>query len=325
MKEHFLSIYRPLRDFLFSIVNREFLIFLFFLVISGAFWLLSTLNDSDDYEFAIPVSLTGVPRDVIITTGFEDTLRVTVQDRGFTLAAYLYAKKIKPIALNFQTYAKSNGQGHVPLADLQKNIYRSLYSSSKILSVKPEKLEFYYNHGQSKKIPVRLNGTVTPSKSHYLAQTRFSPNRVTVYADKKLLDSIKFVLTEKLKITNFDDTVVQTVNLQAMKGAKIVPSQVMITLCPDVLTEESVEVPIRAVNMPEGKILRTFPPRVKVRFVTGASMYRLIKPEHFHVEADFKELSEKHPEKCQLILRHIPAGVKNAKLEISQVDYLIEQ
>ena len=110
-----------------------------------------------------------------------------------------------------------------------------------------------------------------------------------------------------------------------MKGVKIVPSQVMITLCPDVLTEESIEVPIHAVNMPEGKTLRTFPPRVKVRFVAGASMYRLIKPEHFRVEANFKELSENHPEKCRLYLRHIPGGVKNAQLEITQVDYLIEQ
>ena len=122
MKEQFLRIYRPLRDFLFSIVNREFLIFLFFLVVSGVFWLLSTLNDTDEYEYAIPVSLAGVPRDVIITTSFEDTLRVTIEDRGFMLATYYYARPFKPIALSFQHYAKSNGRGLIPLADLQKNI-----------------------------------------------------------------------------------------------------------------------------------------------------------------------------------------------------------
>ena len=314
-----------MKNFLFSIVNREFLIFMFFLALSGVFWLQSVLSEESEFEFAIPVSLTNVPRDIIITSGYEDTLRVTLQDRGFTLAAYKYGKRFKPITLNFQTYAKGNGQGHILMADLQKNVYRYLYSSTKVVSIKPEKLEFYYNHGQSQKVPVRLNGNVTPAKSHYLVRTSFSPSSVTVYAEKAMLDSIKYVLTEELKITNFDDTVVQTVNLQAMKGVKIVPSQVMITLCPDVLTEESVEVPIRAINMPEGKTLRTFPPRVKVRFVAGASMYRLIKPEHFHVEADFRELNENHPEKCRLYLRKIPAGVKNAQLEISQVDYLIEQ
>ncbi|MBR1469839.1 MAG: YbbR-like domain-containing protein [Prevotella sp.] len=326
MKEQLLRIFRPLKNFLFRIVNREFLIFLFFLLISGAFWLLTTLNEIDEYEYKIPVNMTGVPRDVIITTSFEDTLHVTLRDRGFTLAAYLFGNRIKPVVLNFQTYAtKGVGRGIVPPGELQKLVYRNLYGSSKIVTVKPERLDFYYNFGQSQKVPVRLNGTITPAKSYYLARTISSPSSVTIYADRDLLDSIKHIYTEPLKITNFEDTVVQTVNLQKIKGVKIVPEQVVITLCPDVLTEESIEVPIHAVNMPEGNILRTFPPRVKVKFVAGATLFRQIKPEQFLVEADFRELVDKHPEKCPLYLRKIPSGVKNAQLEITQVDYLIEQ
>ena len=34
------------RNFLFSRANREFLIFLFFLALSGIFWLLTTLNET---------------------------------------------------------------------------------------------------------------------------------------------------------------------------------------------------------------------------------------------------------------------------------------
>ena len=63
----------------------------------------------------------------------------------------------------------------------------------------------------------------------------------------------------------------------------IVPSEVKVTFCPDVLTEESVEVPIQAVNMPQGKVLRTFPSKVKVIFTTGASMFRSIQAANFNV------------------------------------------
>ena len=315
-----------MKNFLFSTVNREFLIFLFFLALSGAFWLLITLNENHEYEYQIPVSMTDVPRNIVITTDVEDTLHVTIKDKGFVLAAYLYARQLKPVKLNFQNHAtKNTGRGQVTQAELQRKIYTNLYGSSKIVSIKPEKLDFYYNHGQSQKVPVRLAGNVTPAKSYYLSRMTFSPNNVTIYAEKKLLDSIKYVLTEDLKITNFEDTVVKTVNLQAMKGVKIVPSQVVLTLCADVLTEESIEVPIHAVNIPEGQTLRTFPPRVKVRFIVGASTFRQIKADEFRVEADCKELLKDHPEKCQLYLRKIPAGVKNAQLEITQVDYLIEQ
>jgi hypothetical protein len=86
-----------------------------------------------------------------------------------------------------------------------------------------------------------------------------------------------------------------------------------------------VEVPITAINMPKGKILRTFPSRVKVKFVVGASMFRLIRAEHFKVVADYDELSRRPSDKCNIYLKATPHGATKARLEFNQVDYLIEQ
>ena len=78
MKEQLFEIGRFIKNFLFSIVNREFLIFLFFLIVSGTFWLLMALNETVEREFEVPVSLVGVPKDVVITTDIQDTLKVTL-------------------------------------------------------------------------------------------------------------------------------------------------------------------------------------------------------------------------------------------------------
>ena len=56
------------KNFLFGFVNKEFLIFLFFLALSGTFWLLMTLNESYEKELKIPVYLTNIPKNVIITS-----------------------------------------------------------------------------------------------------------------------------------------------------------------------------------------------------------------------------------------------------------------
>jgi hypothetical protein len=77
--------------------------------------------------------------------------------------------------------------------------------------------------------------------------------------------------------------------------------------------------------MPEGKVLRTFPSRVKVRFSVGANQFRQIKPEQFRVEADFSAIGDKPSEKCPIYLRQAPPNVSNARLEIGMIDYLIEQ
>ena len=138
---------------------------------------------------------------------------------------------------------------------------------------------------------------------------------------------MKFIPTESLSITNIQDTVIKTVNLAKINGVKVVPEKVNIKIYPDVLTEESVEVPIKAINMPEGTILRTFPQRVRILFTAGASMVRDIKahPESFIVTADYNDFGKEHTEKCQLTLHTKPRSVHSARLEISQIDYLIEQ
>ena len=40
------DIFKNIRRFLFGWANREFLIFLFYLIVAGIFWLLTTLNES---------------------------------------------------------------------------------------------------------------------------------------------------------------------------------------------------------------------------------------------------------------------------------------
>ena len=146
-----------------------------------------------------------------------------------------------------------------------------------------------------------------------------------MYATKDILDSISYVSTEYLNLENFEDTVVQMVNLKTIRGVKVVPTQTQVTLYPDILTEETIDVPITAVGMPSGKVLRTFPPRVKVSFVAGASLIRNIKPEQFKVVVNYEEVASHPSDKCNIYLRQVPHGVSMPRLEVSQVDYLIEQ
>ena len=148
---------------------------------------------------------------------------------------------------------------------------------------------------------------------------------VTAYANKKVLDELKYVEIEPFNYRNLQDTIRRNVRLQKIRGVKLVPSTVRLSVYPDVLTEESIEVPVSAVNMPAGMVLRTFPSRVTVRFTIGASQFRMIRPEQFNVVVDYLTLAENPSDKCTLQLRSVPSSVSKAKLELDKVDYLLEQ
>lgn len=320
------QIFKVVGNFLFSSQNKEFLIFLFFLLLSGAFWLMMALNETYEEELKVPVRLVGMPRNAVMTDEPADTVKVTVRDKGFTLVTYKYGHWFRPLTFKFATYANEDqGHGAIPAADIIKQVQSQLYGSSKLLSVKPEKLDFYFTYGASKKVPIRFRGKISTSKSYYLAHTEFSPMMVTAYANKKVLDELKYVEIEPFNYRNLQDTIRRNVRLQKIRGVKLVPSTVRLSVYPDVLTEESIEVPVSAVNMPAGMVLRTFPSRVTVRFTIGASQFRMIRPEQFNVVVDYQTLAENPSDKCTLQLRSVPSSVSKAKLELDKVDYLLEQ
>ena len=316
------NILKTVRNFLFSGLNKEFLIFLFFLALSGAFWLLMTLNETMEREFKIPMRLSGVPRNAVITGELPDTVRITVRDKGFTLVTYDF----RPLVFRFSNYAdEDEGKGVIPLTDVQKQVLSQMYGSSKLLQVKPGAFDFYFTYGTSKKVPVVFRGKITTNKSYYLAHTEFYPSMVTVYANKQQLDKLQTVEIEPFNYRNLQDTIRQAVKIRKIRGVKIVPPTVRLSVYPDVLTEEAIDVPITAINMPPGMVLRTFPSKVTVRFTIGASLFRTIKPNLFKVVVDYEELAANPSDKCTLQLRSVPRSVSKASLEIDRVDYLLEQ
>lgn len=320
------SIWRLFRDFLFSRTNKELLIFVFFIALSGIFWLSMTLNETYEQEFSIPVTVVGVPKNVVLTSEETDTIRMTIRDKGITLAAYMYGDMLKNVKINFKPYAHSNGTGIVTTSELQKIVYQHLVSSSKIISTKPDKLEFFYNYGANKRVPVRWTGRVIPEDLYFISRVKYYPDSVDVYASQTLLDSISVVYSEHLNYVNFRDTLVVNANLEKIKGVKMVPDHIKMEFFTDVLTEEKLDgIPVEGINMPPGKILRTFPMKVTVSFVTGVSVYRSLKPEDFTIVADYDEIAANPSEKCRIYIKKSPPGISRVHLNINEVDYLIEE
>ncbi|WP_028896771.1 CdaR family protein [Prevotella sp. HUN102] len=329
-----LNIFDKVRNLLLKIFNKEFLIFLFFLALSGLFWLSNTLDDTYEKEIPIDIRLTGIPKNVVLTSEVDSTIRVTIKDKGYILAMYLFSKEIRPLTFDFSTYRNLNNSGEITIAEIQKLLGQQLYSSTKITAVKSNNLSFTFNYGQHKKVSVKISGMAIPAEGYFLTRVQFTPDSVTVYAEKELLDSIREAYTESQEILNFTEMKELNVNLRKIKNAKFVPNTVKMQLYPDVLIEETVEVPIKAINVPEDKVMRVFPGKIKVVFAAGTARVKAmpknietqqILPDGFTAVVDYKEVENGTSDKCRVYLRATPNGIRNARPVADKVDYLIEQ
>ena len=315
------------RNFLFSTVNGEFLIFLFFLCLSGIFWLLMPLNITYEREFKVPVRIVNVPENVVLTSDETDTIRVVLRDKGLVLVRYYYGKGLKPLDLNFKSYARdSKGTTSVGMAELARLLSMQLSASTRIVTTKNEKVDIFYNYGKKKNVPVKWHGNVVPEQMYFISNVEYLPDSVLVYASDEQLDIIQAAVTEPIDVSNFRDTLTVECKIKKIKGVKFVPEMVKVKFMTDVLTEESIgDIPVTGINVPEGKVLRTFPSKVTVKFVTGVNQFRKIEKKDFVVVADYNDVAKGNSEKCKIQLRSVPHGVSRASISVKEVDYLIEE
>lgn len=308
-----------------KIWNKQFLIFLFFLALSSVFWIFQTLNETYEEDFQVPLELRNVPSNVVITTDLPENLHILLRDKGSQLLAYRYTRQFKPVVVDYNTY--SNPSGHVSILgnELQRQIAAQLLPGTQMLRLKPDTLDFYYNFGQFKRVPIRPLGEVRAGRLYSLAKTVYSEDSVTVYASREQLDTITAAYLQPFNLRNLTDTTHVKSNFVKVKGAKFVPAQIGVTFCIDRLVEKTIQVPVQQVNFPASKQLRTFPATVKVTFQVGMGLYRKITSENFVLVVNYEDLLKNKSTYCHLSLKTIPEGVSHVRISPQDVEYVIEE
>ena len=299
IKKFFKDILNKIRNFLLTEKFREFLVFLFFVVISFGFWTLQTLDGNFETEFTIPLKLKDVPKEVVITSDLQDEIKVRVEDRGTVLLNYMLGRSFLPISIDFSDYANNASRVFLPSEDLKKKVSSQLNSTTKLLSIYPDSVGFVYSRGMYKKIPVSISGNISPGIQYYISD-------IKDYED----------LTENTSFRTY---------LKRIDGVKYEPSYCDVTISVDMYSEKTVEIPVVGIGFPENKTLRTFPSKVKVTFKVGLSDYSNVDTSDFQIGVKYEDLLQSSKDNIELIVTTSNPNVSNIRVNPSTVDYLIEE
>ena len=248
-----------------------------------------------------------------------------VKDKGTVLLNYMLGKSFFPVNIDFSESKVPDNHVKIYASELEKKIAGQLNVSTRLLSVKPDTLEYIYSTGKSKLVPVKLEGKVVAGRQYYISDTIYSPDSVLVYAPVAILDTITAAYTQKVNFENVMDTLKQRIALAGVKGAKFVPGAIDLTLPVDIYTEKTVEVLLRGINFPADKVLRAFPSKVQVTFQVGLSRFREVNASDFVVNVSYEELLKLGTDKYTVKLKSLPRGVSHVRIHPEQVDFLIEQ
>jgi YbbR domain-containing protein len=305
-------------------INREFLIFVVFLVVSVVFWFLQTFKETTTATLTYKLSITGVPNNVILTSTLPKEITATVSGRGFSILEFLSKNDRQTLEIDYSSIQQEDG-----LLTIDNQVWRKVFGSFlsrslRLVSVNPSLVQIYYSTGSHKYVPVIYAGKAQVDGQHVLCGIDINPMYVDIYAPENLFDTITAIYTERIDFKNLKDTTSVKMALVPPVGVKCIPDSVTTTIAVDLFTTKSLKLPIFCENIPQDKVLRTFPAKADITFRVSASIYSRITEDDFALVVDYASLKP-GDKKCQLILRSIPDGISDVHISPQFVDYIIEQ
>ncbi|MBR2637827.1 MAG: YbbR-like domain-containing protein [Bacteroidaceae bacterium] len=302
--------------------GSEFLLFLFFLLVSCCLWLMLTLNQDYETEIQIPISVKDVPENVGFSPDDESVV-FRVRDRGTTLMNYKFSSFV-PVNISYKEFGNNRGRLTLPISLIRRRVESQLQSSTTLLTAYPDTL-VYYTRESAMRLPINIRGVFSPAKQ-YIAEKPYSlPDSVWVYAPLRIADTLQYISTQLFEIGELRDSAKLQLELSVPDNVSCHPQSVTVVIPVSPYAEKSYDVPIYGIGLPMNYRLKTFPSRVKLVMNVNMSQYDTLSPEDFEVAVNYDEIEDGSSVRAKVHIVSAPEGVHDIRIIPDEVEFLIEK
>ncbi|MDR1119698.1 MAG: YbbR-like domain-containing protein [Dysgonamonadaceae bacterium] len=305
---------------------KEVLLFLLFLALSLGFWLMQSVQQTDELSVKIPLHYTHLPGNIAVSSTLPTAIEVSVQGAGRALLKYALLRQQPPIQIDLQQLNPKEQHYTISSEYIATECLKRLPTSAKMISCSPSAIVIDYTLLKQKKVPVWLNGKIEPASGYMLTKhIVFEPSEVTVYGTQERLDSIHGVFTEKKSWSNLNSNKKIRMKLQAVTGVRLNTNAVNMLLSVEEYTEKSFEVPVTGKDFPANCRLRTFPATIRISCLLPLSKYSAIRPGDFEASVFYGDIVKNESPTVSVVITQKPEVPDNYQYEPKRVEYLIEQ
>lgn len=307
---------------------KNTLVFLGFAGLASCFWALQYFRQQFEFEVPIKVYYTHIPVEIALSEELPTKINLHLQDKGIAYLNYLFSPQKRSLSITIDLDAiPSNKTSYIiDQISLRNMLSEKLFATTQLKFFSPDKIEINYSHLEQKELPVAINGTVSPSTGYlFMDSIRIEPDRVVVYGNKALLDTLQEIQTQPLNYKNIDREWTVTAGLQAPEGIHLPVDNVKLSASAEEYTEKTFELPVVCNNMPANRNVRFFPSTVELIARVGLSRYTHISKSNFEIAVNYNDLTEKNSTNYSLTLTRKPVGVESYRIVPAVIEFLIEQ
>ena len=113
------------------------------------------------------------------------------------------------------------------------------------------------------------------------------------------------------------------VELRKIKGARIMPSMVKVTVPIEPLVRKEAMITITAVNVPNGESLLLFPSKVPVDYYVAMSRLSDNDDDDIELQVDYNDIARSSSSRLHVETVRFPDRLRNVNLKSDSVEYTI--
>ena len=300
--------------------------YVLFLFISFSFWFLSMLSKTHETTLSVPVNYKNCPTYLVEINSPIDFIEARVKAPGFSIIFYTFFS-FKDLTLDYEVANSKplkNGKNLFWILNSKRDkVANILGSSMEILDLSPERLIVPFANKTKKEVPIKLLHDITLKSEYWLSsEIQLKPEKITIYGDQNVLDSLTEISTELLKIDNvFKNTSIK-VDLIMPEGLQTKETETNVIINVEQFIEQKMTQKVKVKNLKKGYTLKLFPNKISATIRLPKSKYNLLKTEFLNSTVDASELDE-NTKRLKVQINNLPSFVKLERLYPQEIEFLL--
>jgi len=313
-------------------LDRNFLMFLFFVFIAAIFWLLNELNKDSITDISYPVKYTNLPGQKILVNDLPSKLAIKIQGPGYTLLKYKMSPRFIPLNLDMRSYflrqkpGASDDEQYVLTRDLINRFERRLDGVTSIIEILPDTLFFRFDSIIYKNVPVVPDVQYNLSRQYMLTRNIHTiPDTVRVSGPGMILDTLEGIPTISKNYPSLNKTIQEEIGLAEISKLSYNIENVTMVIPVEQFTEAQLRIPIEPINVPDSMVLKPFPNHVTLTCLAALSEYEKLSEHLFRAEVDYGAIDQSLGGKLKVEITSSPEFVQSIKIFPIYVEFVIER
>ena len=308
-------------------IRSDRLIFIICLFIASLFWLLIKLSHVYSVNYTFGVKYNNAPPSMRLTNLVDTTLDLNLTARGFAILKLNLFNDMETLDINLGNYNIIKGDGSdymIYTQELITTLSELVNVDEKDISLSRSALKFEMEKTGEKEVPIIPNFSINFMDQYDLySDVETNPKSVVVYGPQKVLDTLLFISTKELLMSDvFSDQVI-TVELENPNSILLNFQDNTVDLIFEVekFTESQIVAPINISNI-KYKI-KTFPSQVAVYYKVAQKDFNEVRIHQFNIVPVVDNLDIVYAKKLPLKVLNQPDFVRSVRIVPQEVEFLI--